>query len=372
MKIQKGEELADLFLSIQDPSVLPFHPSASVRNGFFNIFKRHLNFDKGILDDLFLTDFNDSPKLLKALQKLSDTKRSEVLDDFANWLSFREVVLGTYEKGPEIPFRNVDGKKVYESAYQKAIALKEELAQHGIKTEFVPGRTNNQNPEGFGFLVITAVDPGFQSPGISPQKAILKSAEFQSYLDKVQEEQGVIAIDPTLLSYTASAAAYFGDSGAIDGTRYILGIRPDTSGGDFVHEWQHKVDGIDQDNRLPGQIFRRNVKRRKSALGKALYRTGQYLEDQYLSELNATGKEYELYFETKKFPLMEFANTVIYRSKNQRRVAMGRIFMDPANPKHYLLYLRGGAKFVVPAYLGIKGFIMLLNSIFLEEEESRD
>ena len=67
-------------------------------------------------------------------------------------------------------------------------------------------------------------------------------------------------------------------------------------------------------------------------------------------------------------------NTIIYRGINQSKVAVARIFMDPKNPKHYILYVKGVGNFILPlatSFIATKTLAKLLVSLTTDEDDSK-
>lgn len=335
-----GDESAELYARINFQAW--FHPSRDVRAKAYRIFSS-ARYNPDVLADLEIMPHSDIELLIRELDVMG-SHRNSILKDYNSWKKWKETILPNVAETAD--FVEVGGKKIYADYFKDTQRLQKLLHDIGVETEFVPARTFSGERQGRGVLVINRVTREPARKGLFPGKPVLDSADFRKYLDAIHEQQGAIIIDPDLLG-DSLVAAYFWEHGELAGKKFVLGIKPDTNGSTFLHEWEHKIDAIDNGNQFEGLVGD-GINPRKSLIGKSFYEAGRYLEGQFLTELNATGRQYKFYFETKRFPPLDVLNTVIYRGVNQMKVAVGRIYMDPRNSKHFILYLRGFGNIVIP------------------------
>lgn len=137
----------------------------------------------------------------------------------------------------------------------------------------------------------------------------------------------------------------------VPGKDWVIALKPDSTGGTFVHEWQHKMDRIDEASRYWNSLVHHQKlpESSQNRFRKALQNTGAQLETKYLSELNATAKELGLFFKARNFSPSGISSVMIYRAVNMKKVAIGRIFWDPLHPKHYALYLYAQGLIYLPS-----------------------
>lgn len=167
-----------------------------------------------------------------------------------------------------------------------------------------------------------------------------------------QRQNGAIVIHP--IQNEAHLGYFWKNPDVVPGKDWVIALRPDSTGSTFLHEWQHKVDRIDEAARYKRSLISSKLSSKnlnylaQGPLRMAIQNTGAQLEKAYLTELNATAKELQLYFETKEFSASGISSIMIYRASNMKKVAIGRIFLDPLHPKHYALYLYSRGLVYVP------------------------
>lgn len=135
-----------------------------------------------------------------------------------------------------------------------------------------------------------------------PGQEIFAAEEFARYLELAKKSGGSIVVDPAMPS--GLNAYFWPNPELVPENSWVIALRPDTNSSTFVHEWQHKLDRIDELDRYVNQLVTNRPRvPARTVLGRAAQATGEELEGHFVSELNATGKQFQLYFKTKRLPL---------------------------------------------------------------------
>ena len=224
-----------------------------------------------------------------------------------------------------------------EKVSKKLRKLGADYEQHLSELEW-----NDQFDEhGSKFYVILKSPSRNAVSGIKAGAKVLKSKEFQKYLDFAEADHGLIVIDPET---PLQVSGYFGEHDiGVPGRKWVVVIKPNTSWSTMVHEWEHKIDYIDHDRKGLSLVSGKLEQPLLGAQGWA-----ENIETKFSSELNATTRQYKLYWDSKSFPALDVINTVLYRADNQVKVAVARIVLSPLDPRHYLLLGRGGLNYILP------------------------
>jgi hypothetical protein len=374
---KRDERLASLYDSIYRGQ--RFHSEKKIRDLAYEAFSvKGADFD--IYNSLFAAAPADIKAAVLALAGLAPEARAAVVRDVTRWNQWlatieypskRAFAAQAAEEAQE--FVLVDGRLVEREFFERITKWRESLAEFGVQTRFIAGQTDQQNRTGQGVLEITGLTRELTEK-IAPETSVFDTPEFLDYLKKAEADKGAIVIDIGLLAPGRAAGAYFWHNpNVVPGRDWVIALRPKRTMANwsyFLHEWEHKIDAIDHGGADLYAVYPGRENTRTSEWGRAFFSTGVELESSFLSELNATRRQLKLYWDTRTFSPGLWLPTLRYRAKNQWRVALGRIFLDPANPKHYLLYMRSRVGFygpiVVPA-AAASGLLTALVYYLLEE-----
>ena len=292
------------------------------------------------------------------------------VESWEQWMQERKIAREKLPSRPALNFRPSDlaeinklneivavgDLRIKRPIYDLLLKTQSDLEAKGVHTELTAGPTLKRTNS--AILVVKSVDAKQTIHSLQPATSVFESAMFQKFLTLANATGGSIVVDPSLLGFFA---LFEKNSEKVPGKLWTISLNSKSDGSHFVHEWQHKLDLIDNKDGFEKSQTRNQVPdTRTSALGIALRRTGEFMEITSALEEKATAAQFRLYFETKKFPPGDVAETIVYWASNARKTAIGRIFMDPTNPTHYVLYLKSRAVIYIPiaTALGTIGELM--------------
>lgn len=352
--IQKyGEEARPLISKIHGP--LPFHPNAKTRDLAFKFFLETPH-SPHVLTMLDGHPYKIKKILIDALEASNPEKRAQAMSNLEEWSKFERDAIEAYNHRAKKPIQwiEVDGVLVEKSTKESVDRIQAKLAESGIQTRYTP----LSSPFGQrGALVIESIDSEIATKPLTPTSKIFETAEFAEIIRKAQDSGGAIIIDPKLAKSHLIAGYFARYNLDVDGFNWVIAVSPNTKGSQLIHELEHKIDHIDNGNVFPDSVSQNPaITKPTSVLGRTFYEAGKEFENRFISELNATTRQLKFYAENHTFPPYDAFNTFLYRGMNQQKVAIGRIFMNPSNPKHIGLYLKGLGTFWIPmaaVYVGI-------------------
>jgi|GEM_PF-5362953 len=332
-----GRERAELYDRIFLNDYL--HPNKKVRQAIYQYLA-----DSPVKNEILTgmermlpDDLERVARLLKSMEPSERTRALSTEADWENWIENRFSKKNDPISNNAQDYVLVDGAKVQKKKFKELEKIKNDLEKDGIFSHISTGPELNRT--GDALLVIDRVEKKASARRLRSMDPVLKSADFEGFLSKAQSQDGAIVIHP---SENKALLGYFWENpDVVPGKKWVLALRPDSNGSTFIHEWQHKLDRIDQADRYYDSLVYTQAfpDFSDNRLRKAMQFTGAHLENRYLSELNATAREYKLFFESRQFPPREILSVMLYRAENMKKVAIGRIFWDPLHPKHYALYI---------------------------------
>lgn len=312
-----------------------FHEKKKIRDLAFKMLTQ-AGASEEIFDSLNQHIPADIEAIVKVLALQPETERTVILSNLDHWNLFIEQ-LELPADPADAAFVNYNGQIIEKDTFEKVIKIQAELQQEGLTTEII--LTSEQKT----VLVLKKIERQINRP-MKPRESIFNSAEFLEYFKLIEAQNGAIIFDPNMESFSVAYFARTPDF--IQGRSWIIAFKPSLRNAkwdSFIHEWQHKIDFIDLEGKSKENINEKIENSRSTILGKSLFSVGKLLEQSLYSELSATDAQIKFYVQTQSFPPLNVLNTVLYRSSNQRKVAIARIFMDPKNPDHYKLFLKSRA-----------------------------
>lgn len=323
-----AEEKVDTYIRIFSANGVGVHPDKKIQKEAYRLISLQST-DSKLLSHWENMSYRDLGAAFSKLKELSETQRQLLVSKAENW--DRWVAANIPPATKELV--KVGELQIERAKYENIIRAQKKMEAKGIRTKIVAGAVHKRAND----AVLLMESAAEKTSAIFPDREIFESKQFRDYLVTAQESGGAIIIEPNM---GAKTGAYLSLSKQIVPEKdWVISLRPDSSGAVFVHEWEHKIDWVDKTRYQAQELNGKIDNTRRSVAGKAAWETGRYLEHSYLTEMNATGRELGLYFENKQAFSNGVFETIIYRLKNQRKVAIGRILMDPLNPKHCLLYM---------------------------------
>jgi hypothetical protein len=314
-----------------------FHPNLAIQDQAFRLFSEN-DSPWTVIDQFFSKDPVVLKRAFEKLEALPELTRAEILQDPEQTETF---FTQNFPPKTSIGIRSpveYNGVTYEKQSLHNALDIKRVLEEQGMKVEIVKGATNKGFSDGQALIQILEVKGTASKDAIRAGKPVLQSFELNTYLEQAKAQNGAIVVDPTLTSDVKEQAYFWNNGAALPGKNWVIAIKPTTSWSLFTHEWAHKVDRIDRNNEFPEAVYSNQSPKSAGKL-RALQRAGRSLEQSYISELNAAGAQFKLYFKSASGKPLDILSTIIYRAQNQRKVAIGRILQDPTNPGHYVLYL---------------------------------
>jgi hypothetical protein len=314
-----------------------FHRNPAIQDQAFQLFSEN-DSPWSVIDQFFSKDPTVLKKAFEIIEALPELTRAEILQDPEQTETFlTENFPPSLPQGIRSPVE-YNGVTYEKASLHNALDIKRVLESQGIKAEIFKGSTNSGFADGQALIQILEVKGTPSKDSIRAGKPVLQSSELNHYLALAQSQNGAIVIDPTLTSDAKEQAYFWNNAAALPGKDWVIALKPKTSWSVFIHEWEHKIDRIDRNSEFPDGVYKNQSPKTAGKL-RALQLAGRSLEQLYISELNAAGAQFKLYFKSASGKPLDILSTIIYRAQNQRKVAIGRILQDPTNPGHYVLYL---------------------------------
>jgi hypothetical protein len=333
----------DIYFYLHDKD-FGFSEDPTVRKRAFSLFSSHQS-AADVVTQFSYKDPATLDRALKSLEEMPEIARSEILRDPDRTRLFWQEVSPAHGNQDIVEPVVHEGKHYSKKYLDQALKIQDKLKSLGVQTEIVSSKSSLDPSNGQALLRVISVKGNESGNKVRAHRSVFTSSEFNRYLAEAAKGQGGVYIDPALQK--GSTLAYFHYRSDIPGEKWRIALGPDATWSEFIHEWEHKLDSIDRKNVYPDAVYDK-VKAQEShgPWKRAALRAGHVLERGYISELNATAAQFRLYFKSKSGNPKDIFNTIMYRTSNQQKVAIGRMLQDPLNPKHYILYVGSQVVFV--------------------------